>query len=290
VQVDDELPPWADKLVERIVQALGAECAASPSGWSSSDGSAVGGAANDYGSSSVPSSGFPSVNGPSGGSTDDAESTYDSNLCTDGHCNNGNDADNADPWNGHQYQQPPPYNPHGGSTDTDSGPAVDQGDQWSAQHQPTTAYWPKSWTSTSTATFSTVSTPTPKPTDPWPDHVVTGYYGVGQSAAFPLSEVAWEYLTHLCYAFAKTTADYGLDFDSTLLGAFSSEARAHGVKPVLSLGGYGNGGGYFSVSIATNASRAKFAQTIKEAVDEYQLAGVDIGMFSNSHPIPPAAE
>ncbi|KPI40698.1 Endochitinase [Cyphellophora attinorum] len=269
-EVDDELPPWADKLVDKIVQALGDRCAASASSWSASAG-------NDDGSSSgIPASGPPAANGPSGGSTGDANGAYDSSSCSEGYCGDNNDADTAESWNGHQYQQPPPYNPHQGNDNVGSGSAIDQGSQWSAQQLSTTAHWPKPWTSTSTATFSTVSTPTPKPTDPWPDHVVTGYYGVGQSKGYPLSEVAWEYLTHLCYAFAKTTADYSLDIDSTLLSALSSEARAHGVKPVLSIGGYGNGGGYFSVSIANNASRSKFVRTIKEAVDEYQLAGVDI--------------
>lgn len=77
-----------------------------------------------------------------------------------------------------------------------------------------------------------------------------GWHSDGQSTPdFPLSAVPWSKYTHLTYAFAETTPDV---FNVTLGGsnpellpAFVSEAKKHGVKPLISVGGW-TGSRFFS--------------------------------------------
>ena len=55
-----------------------------------------------------------------------------------------------------------------------------------------------------------------------------------------------------------------------------STALANGVKPVLSVGGWGYGSSMYSAMVSTNASRAAFISSLHDLVDQYGITGIDI--------------
>lgn len=135
-----------------------------------------------------------------------------------------------------------------------------------------------SFTSTSTRSH----TPSPTPDKPW-NHTVTAYFGSGETGIFPASRIPWDSITHLCYSFAKTqnaSANWSVSVNESLLGTLSEGAQEHGVDLLLSIGGYGEGGKYFSDLAHTNASINAFVASFKTMVQKYKLAGIDIGAIS----------
>ena len=128
---------------------------------------------------------------------------------------------------------------------------------------------------------STSSTATPKPDNRW-NHTVTAYFGSGNTNIFPPSKIPWNSITHLCYAFAKTqnaSANWTVSVNDTLLRTLSDGARENGVDLLLSIGGYGEGGRYFSDLVHTNASINAFVSSFKIMAHQYGLAGIDIGKW-----------
>ena len=135
---------------------------------------------------------------------------------------------------------------------------------------------------TSTSTRS--HTPTPTPDKPW-NHTVTAYFGSGQTGIFPVARIPWDSITHLCYAFAPTqnaSANWSVSVNESLLSTLSEGAQEHGVDLLLSIGGYGEGGKYFSDLAHTNASINAFVASFKTMVQRYKLAGIDIGAISSA--------
>ena len=63
--------------------------------------------------------------------------------------------------------------------------------------------------------------------------------------------------------------------------AFVTEAKAHGVRPVFSVGGW-SGSIYFSDLVATAAERITFARQLKAFMDKYGFVGVDLGQSPSS--------
>lgn len=117
---------------------------------------------------------------------------------------------------------------------------------------------------------------------------MTAYFGTGNTNIFPAEKIPWQYLTHLCFAFATVggaAANYSISLGSNeaLLRYLSDQAKAHGVSLILSLGGYGDGGKYFSDVVQNNQTIGAFVESVRAVVTEYDLAGVDIG---NSLPQP----
>jgi GH18 family chitinase len=109
---------------------------------------------------------------------------------------------------------------------------------------------------------------------------VIAYFGAGNTDIFPAEKIPWQYLTHLCFAFASTGGEdvnYAIKFNRTLLGYLSTQANVHGVKLILSVGGYGAGGQFFSDVVQTDQTIGAFVDSVQDAVSEFDLAGVDIG-------------
>ncbi|KIW55440.1 hypothetical protein, variant [Exophiala xenobiotica] len=135
-----------------------------------------------------------------------------------------------------------------------------------------------STTSSSSSGTSSATSPTPTPDD-WPDHTVTAYFGAGNTDIFPAEKIPWQYLTHLCFAFANTggaDVDFTISFNETLLRYLSEQANTYGVKLILSIGGYGTGGQYFSDIVQTNETIDAFVGSVQDAVADFDLAGVDL--------------
>ncbi|KAK4943655.1 hypothetical protein LTR10_016752 [Elasticomyces elasticus] len=132
-------------------------------------------------------------------------------------------------------------------------------------------------TLTSISSTSSAASPTPTPGS-WANHTVTGYFGTGVSHTkiFPISKIPWQYLTHINYAFAKTQKDNTISYDPDVMDELSTAAQAHDVKVLLSIGGYGEGGQYFSDIVSTDQGIATFVSSIKAVVQKYGLAGVDL--------------
>jgi chitinase len=121
--------------------------------------------------------------------------------------------------------------------------------------------------------------PTPYPKSDWPDHKVIGYYGIGESKFMAPSAVPWQYLTHVCLAFGSVGDDYKLNISSqgmSVMTELFAAAEAAGVKPVLSIGGWGYGSAGYSAMVSSNSSRQIFVQSVKDWVDEYGVTGVDL--------------
>jgi chitinase len=91
------------------------------------------------------------------------------------------------------------------------------------------------------------------------------------------SAVPYHLLTHILFAFGEIGSDYTVNLTGSeaLLSAISSNASSKGVKPVLSVGGWG-GSGMFSSMVASNVTRTTFIQSLKAVVQKYTLKGVDI--------------
>jgi chitinase len=113
-----------------------------------------------------------------------------------------------------------------------------------------------------------------------PTGFVGSYFGAGETRFLPVSQVPWDLITHVFYAFVITTPE------GTLSNAFpdvltdlAQQAQANGVNLVLSIGGYGRGSEYFPVSVEDAEAVSLFASTILQYVDQYNATGVDIGNF-----------
>lgn len=109
--------------------------------------------------------------------------------------------------------------------------------------------------------------------------MVLGYYGVGESKFMPPDTVPWELLTHVCFAFGTIGSDYTLNITQdalVIMESTFSAAVAHGVKPILSVGGWGYGSSMYSEMVASNETRATFIESLHDFVDQYNISGIDI--------------
>ncbi|KAJ6539729.1 glycoside hydrolase family 18 protein [Mycena capillaripes] len=96
--------------------------------------------------------------------------------------------------------------------------------------------------------------------------------------AFSLSKVSWEKYTHLTYAFAETTSDVRAvtlnGSDPEILPKFVAAAHAHGVKALVSVGGW-SGSLFWSSNVATAHNRTLFVKTLVNFAKKYNLDGLD---------------
>ncbi|KAJ7197124.1 glycoside hydrolase family 18 protein [Mycena rebaudengoi] len=85
----------------------------------------------------------------------------------------------------------------------------------------------------------------------------TGWHGESVPA-FPLAKVSWEKFTHMTYAFAETSSDVRLvtlnGSDPELLPKFVAAAHEHGVKALVSVGGW-TGSRFWSSNVAMAENR-----------------------------------
>ncbi|KAJ7482387.1 endochitinase [Mycena galericulata] len=94
--------------------------------------------------------------------------------------------------------------------------------------------------------------------------------------AFPLSQIPWDRYTHLSYAFAETTPDVRVVTlnGSSVLPKFVAAAKSHGVKALVTVGGW-TGSLYWSSNVATPKNRTLFVNTLVSFAKKYALDGLD---------------
>ena len=110
---------------------------------------------------------------------------------------------------------------------------------------------------------------------PFNTHVI-GFYPAWKHDVTPVSQIRWELLTRVIYAFAIPSADGSLDVSQlTQIGALATAAHAHGVEVYLSVGGGGGSEG-FPILAANEESRRNFVQTVRQYLEAHCLDGVDI--------------
>ncbi|KAH8830175.1 chitinase [Flagelloscypha sp. PMI_526] len=111
--------------------------------------------------------------------------------------------------------------------------------------------------------------------------IAAAWYAGWHAEDFPLSHVPWAKYTHLTYAFAETTPDVNqlMVGAEELLPDFVRTAKAHGVKPLVSIGGW-TGSLYFSSDFfPVQWPRLKIVRRLSRQVSnlaaKYELAGID---------------
>jgi len=108
------------------------------------------------------------------------------------------------------------------------------------------------------------------------DHHVIGFYPSYKHGVLPVSEIRWDHLTRIIYAFAIPRSDGTLDVSGlTQTGPLRMTAHAHGVEVYVSIGGGGSSGGFPLLARSADA-RGTFVQSVSRLVEEHCLDGVDI--------------
>ncbi|PFH51321.1 glycoside hydrolase family 18 protein [Amanita thiersii Skay4041] len=96
--------------------------------------------------------------------------------------------------------------------------------------------------------------------------------------AFPLTQVTWSKYTHMTYAFAETAPDVGtlslMGSNPDLLPQFVAQAHQHGVKALVSVGGW-TGSRWWSSNVASAKNRTAFVKTLASFASKYKLDGLD---------------
>jgi chitinase len=103
-----------------------------------------------------------------------------------------------------------------------------------------------------------------------------GYFPAWQKGAFDHTTLRYEYLTHIAHAFTKPDAAgnlvVGADY---LFPELVSEAHRHGVKVMMSVGGWGNCEG-FPGMVSSSATRARFIGQVRDFLESHDYDGVDL--------------
>ncbi|KAJ8522163.1 hypothetical protein ONZ45_g1244 [Pleurotus djamor] len=110
-----------------------------------------------------------------------------------------------------------------------------------------------------------------------PKLVASTWYAGWRNDVFPLKSVPWKKYTLASFAFAETTANGSLDLSASnpsVLPEFVSMAKANGVVPSISIGGW-TGSRFFSTSVRTAQNRTKFVKTVVDFAKQYKLGAVD---------------
>jgi chitinase len=111
---------------------------------------------------------------------------------------------------------------------------------------------------------------------PGNDFRVVGYYPSWQDG---VSEIQFEYLTHINYAFILPTSSGGLTglADTSLLDELVGLAHARGVLVSISVGGWNDGDDSAFHALAAGAgTRTAFVGSIADFVADHDLDGADI--------------
>ncbi|KAF8622115.1 hypothetical protein AX15_007250 [Amanita polypyramis BW_CC] len=96
--------------------------------------------------------------------------------------------------------------------------------------------------------------------------------------AFPISGVSWSKYTHMTWSFAETTPDVTqlnlTGSNPDLLPKFVETAHKHGVKVLVSIGGW-SGSRWWSSSVRSAYNRRLFVKTVTKFAKKYNLDGLD---------------
>ncbi|MXX96133.1 MAG: glycoside hydrolase family 18 protein [Rhodothermaceae bacterium] len=107
-------------------------------------------------------------------------------------------------------------------------------------------------------------------------HHVIGFYPAYRHDVTPISQIRWDMLTRVIYAFAIPRADGSLDTSRlTQVGTLVSTAHAHGVEVYVSVGGGGSSEGLTALA-ANDDTRRVFVETVGQYLETHCLDGVDI--------------
>ena len=121
--------------------------------------------------------------------------------------------------------------------------------------------------------------PVPLPKSPWPDHKVIGYYASNDHTFMEPNAIPWNLLTHIYFGFGTIDSDYSINItndQTALMSSLASTAISNGVKPGLSVGGWGYGSSRYSSMVSSSEYRASFIASTKTYVNQYGITGIDI--------------
>ena len=108
------------------------------------------------------------------------------------------------------------------------------------------------------------------------DYQVVGFYPSWTDDEMPVSNIPWDKLTRIVYAFALPNADGTINASELVrTRQLVDSAHAHGVEIYFSIGG-GEGSGNFPVMATNEKSRSRFIKEVKQYLFENCLDGVDI--------------
>ncbi|KAJ3780755.1 glycoside hydrolase family 18 protein [Lentinula aff. detonsa] len=132
--------------------------------------------------------------------------------------------------------------------------------------------------SKSTSTGTGTGTSSSSGDDDIADVLANGWYPGWLADDNPPSNISWNKYNTLTFAFATTTSDVNtvaLDsISQQALPQFVTEAQAHNVTAILSIGGW-SGSMYFSNAMATAQNRSAFVKTVLGLVEKYDVNGIE---------------
>jgi chitinase len=108
-----------------------------------------------------------------------------------------------------------------------------------------------------------------------------GYYAIYQRALMPVAQIDWSGLTHLVVAAVTVRPDGSLDtsfdWDASHGPAYAEKlakaAKAHGVVPILMVGGAGAHDGFHAAAVS---HRAALVTNLLRAMRRFGFAGLDL--------------
>jgi chitinase len=114
--------------------------------------------------------------------------------------------------------------------------------------------------------------------------VVMGYYPSWMKTEFGVTNLKFDYLTHIAHAFTKPDSSGNLVVDPDYrYPELVAEAHRRGVKVVMSIGGWGNCEGFPGMA-ALPATRTKFIGQVRDFLKANSYDGVDIDWEFVSNP------
>ena len=109
------------------------------------------------------------------------------------------------------------------------------------------------------------------------DHEVVGFYPSYRLSSLPVTEIKWDKITRVVYAFAKPNPDGTLNTSElTAISQLVEEGHANGVEVYFSVGGGGTDSHNFPLVAASAEARETIVKEIRQYLFEHCLDGVDI--------------
>ncbi|KPP98320.1 MAG: chitinase [Bacteroidetes bacterium HLUCCA01] len=107
------------------------------------------------------------------------------------------------------------------------------------------------------------------------DKVVKGYYMYWSKSTLPASQVPWDDLTHLAYAFIWPDANGNLVTSQAEHPEMIQRAHDEGVLPIISVGGWGQSDAFPAIA-ADSVLRARFIGNLVDYVVSKGYGGIDL--------------
>lgn len=107
------------------------------------------------------------------------------------------------------------------------------------------------------------------------DKVVKGYYMYWSKSTLPASQVPWDDLTHLAYAFIWPDANGNLVTSQAEHPEMVQRAIDEGVLPIISVGGWGQSDAFPAIA-ADSVLRARFISNLVDYVVSRGYGGIDL--------------